>query len=248
MKWLGAGVTFVNLSTVCGLLLGMIAGGLNPPVAAISILFGGAIALYLLASESSKVRAPEAPQSKAASSRSKVSTGRSFAFARYRDFWKWALAACFAVFAVRCFCWLLYIDGDELRIQSPNNLGDLALHITHIKYFANGVPLWPANPIYVFSEHLRYPAGADLFNALLSCLGVDLIRGLVWAGLLASVGTFYAFYRWGGSFAVAGFLFNGGIAGFQFLNNLKFFDYQGDKSIAWKSLPLTMFVTQRGLL
>ncbi len=28
----------------------------------------------------------------------------------------------------------------------------------------------------------------------------------------------------------------------------KFLDYQGDKSIAWKSLPLAMFVTQRGLL
>ena len=158
------------------------------------------------------------------------------------------MAACFAVFALRCFCWLLYIDGAELRIQSPNNLGDLALHITHIRYFANGVPLWPANPIYTFSQHLRYPAGADLFNALLSCVGVDLIRGLVWVGLLASVATFYAFYRWGGAFAVAGFLFNGGIAGFQVLNNLKVLDYQGDKSIAWKSVPLTMFVTQRGLL
>jgi hypothetical protein len=60
--------------------------------------------------------------------------------------------------------------------------------------------------------------------------------------------TFYAFYRWSGAFGVAGFLFNGGVAGFQFFRTLKFLDYQGDKSIAWKSIPLSMFVTQRGLL
>src|SRR5205823_10589616 len=47
---------------------------------------------------------------------------------------------------------------------------------------------------------------------------------------------------------VAGFLFNGGIAGFQFLKTLKFLDYQGGNKIAWKSIPLSMFVTQRGWL
>src|SRR5947208_5391790 len=248
MKWLGAGVTFFNLSTIAGLVLGIIAGGLTPLVAAVSLLFGGAIALYLLVSESARVHALEVPAVQAKGSKSKISAQSPSGFAKYRDFWKWAVAACFTVFALRCFCWLLYIDGAELRIQSPNNLGDLALHITHIRYFANGVPLWPANPIYTFSQHLRYPAGADLFNALLSCVGVDLIRGLVWVGLLASVATFYAFYRWGGGFAIAGFLFNGGLAGFQFLRNFKFVDYQDVNNIAWKSIPLTMFVTQRGLL
>jgi hypothetical protein len=88
----------------------------------------------------------------------------------------------------------------------------------------------------------------DLFNALLSYLHVDLIRGLVWTGLLASIATFYAFFRWAGMFGTAGFLFNGGVAGFEFLKTLKFVDYQGGKTIAWKSIPLTMFVTQRGLL
>ena len=115
------------------------------------------------------------------------------------------MAACFALFAVRSFCWLLYIDDNELRIQSPNNLGDLALHITLIKNFASGVPLWPDNPIYVFSK-LRYPAGMDLFNALLCLVHVDLTRGLVWTGLAASAATFYAFLRWAGAFGVAGFL------------------------------------------
>src|SRR5204863_2634421 len=103
------------------------------------------------------------------------------------------------------------------------------------------------NPIYVFSK-LRYPAGMDLFNALLCLVHIDLLRGLVWTGLIASLATFYAFFRWGGTFGIAGFLFNGGIAGFQFLKTFKFVDYQGGNTIAWKSIALSMFVTQRGWL
>ncbi|MEO8044695.1 MAG: hypothetical protein ABI674_07290, partial [Spartobacteria bacterium] len=76
---------------------------------------------------------------------------------------------------------------------------------------------------------------------------IDLVRVLVWTGLLGSAATFYGFYRWGGAFGVAGFLFNGGLAGFAFLRTHNFIDYQAER-IAWKSIPLTMFVTQRGLL
>src|SRR5713101_8704440 len=258
MKWLSTGVTFVNFSTVCGLILGMVGGGLTFSIAAISVIFGAAIAAYLIASGSSKFDVLESPNAEAnifPDTRWQQPGGADVvsqhsSFVKYRDAWKWILAACFAIFAFRAFCWLLYIDSEELKIQSPNNLGDLALHITYIRNFANGVSLWPDNPIYVFSK-LRYPAGIDLFNALLCCLHVDLTRGLIWTGLLGSLATFYAFYRWGGSFAVAGFLFNGGIAGFQILRSstfFKFLDYQGDKAIAWKSIPLAMFVTQRGLL
>src|SRR4029077_16812683 len=175
------------------------------------------------------------------------------ALMRYRRVWFWAVAFCFAIFAARSFCWLLYIDSSDLKIQSPNNLGDLSLHLTLIKNFANSVALWPDNPIFVFSK-LRYPAGIDLFNALLSLVHIDLLIGLVWVGLLASLAIFYGFYRWGGTFAVAGFLFNGGVAGFQFVKTFKFLDYQGaaadiaHKPIAWKSIALSMLVTQRGWL
>jgi hypothetical protein len=172
---------------------------------------------------------------------------------RYRTVWFWAVAICFAVFALRSFIWLLYIDGSDLKIQSPNNLGDLSLHLTLVKTFANGVPLWPDNPIFAGSK-LRYPAGIDMFNGLLSLVHIDMLAGLVWVGLLASLAIFWGFYRWGGTFAVAGFLFNGGIAGFQFVKTFKFLDYQGaaadiaKKPIAWKSIALSMLVTQRGWL
>ena len=241
MKWLSAGLTFVNLSTVCGLLLGMAGNGLNQLSAILSLSSGAAfaVAAYLGTSDTAtKQNISNSPAEK---------FSRASPHKRYRHVWLWIMAACFALFALRSFCWLLYIDGDQLRIQSPNNLGDLALHITFIKNFANGVALWPDNPIYVFSK-LRYPAGMDLFNGLLCLVHLDLTRGLVWTGLIASLATFYAFYRWAGTFGVAGFLFNGGIAAFEFFKTLKFVDYQGGKTIAWRSIPLTMFVTQRGLL
>jgi hypothetical protein len=254
MKWLSAVLTFVNLSVVCGLLLGMAGRGSNVASASLALICGAAfaVAAYLGTSDKTvrekatdRVEAKRKPRND--SEPESTPTATWSALMRYRRVWFWAVAVCFAVFAVRSFCWLFYIDGSDYKIQSPNNLGDLSLHLTMIKNFANGVPLWPDSPIYIFSK-LRYPAGIDLFNALLSLVHVDLITGLVWVGLVGSLATFYAFYRWGGSFAVAGFLFNGGIAGFQFFTTWKFLDYQGVNKIAWKSIALSMFVTQRGWL
>ena len=236
MKWLSAGLTFVNFATVCALLIGMLAGGLNGIVAWLALFLAAAIAAFAYLKTNDPKPALES------------SDRENSPWSKYRSLPIWILAGFFAIFAVRSFVWLLFVDGTELKIQSPVNLGDLGLHITHINFFANGVRLWPSNPIYTFSEHLRYPAGIDLFNAVLLKANVDLIPGLVWVGLLASAATFYALYRWGASFAIAAFLFNGGLAGFQFLRNFKFVDYQDVNNIAWKSIPLTMFVTQRGLL
>src|SRR5437763_4915298 len=236
MKWLYGVLPLVRLPTFGGLSTGMLPGGLTAAVALAAPILGARFALLAyLRTTDPKTQADALDRDKSKTS-------------KYRNLPIWILAGLFAIFAARSFCWLLFVDGAELKIQSPVNLGDLGLHITHISLFANGVRLWPSNPIYVFSHHLRYPAGIDLFNALLLKIDVDLIRGLVWVGLVSSVATFYAFYRWGGGFAVAGFLFNGGLAGFQFLRDFKFVDYQDVNNIAWKSIPLTMFVTQRGFL
>ena len=260
MKWVAAGVTFVNLSVVCGLLLGLAGRGLNTVSAALALICGAAFAVAaFLGTRDSAIGQKAANGSAAEEKRGKTSETEETqnavptALMRYRCVWFWAVAVCFGAFAVRSFCWLLYIDSSELKIQSPNNLGDLSLHLTLIKNFANGVAIWPDSPIFVFSK-LRYPAGIDLFNSLLSLVHIDLLIGLVWVGLLSSLAIFYGFYRWGGTFAVAGFLFNGGIAGFQFLKTFKFLDYQGTaadiahKPIAWKSIVLSMLVTQRGWL
>ena len=251
MKWLTAGLILVNVATVSGIVFGILSPGLTPAntSAAFSIGVFAAILAYFRVFdskinsnvlESANPALPEPGQRQ--SQRVADSPPIRLPASRRYNLAKWIVITCFVLFAIRSFCCLIYIDGDQLKIQSPNNLGDLALHITYIKNFANGVPLWPDNPIYVGSK-LRYPAGADLFNALLYLFHVDLIHGLVWASLLGSLATFYAFYRWGGTFGVAGFLFNGGVAGFQFLKTLQFRDYQGINTVAWKSIPLSMLVT-----
>lgn len=157
----------------------------------------------------------------------------------------WLLALMFALFSLRAFCWLIFFKNDDLCVLSPNNLGDMSLHLTYIRYFARGASFWPENPIFSGTQ-LHYPLGIDVFNALLTLVGVDVYRGLIWVGLAGCFATCVMLYRWGGWFAIAGFLFNGGLAGFAFFKTGRFLDYQAE--LGWKSIPLAMFVTQRGLL
>ena len=111
-----------------------------------------------------------------------------------------------------------------------------------------GPKFWPQNPIYS-GLPLHYPAGIDIFNALLNLAGCDDFRALIWVGLAGCAVTCYALLRWGGWFAVIGFPMQrrAGRAGSSFTTSaLHFEDYQ--QAMDWKSIPLSMFVTQRGLL
>ena len=157
----------------------------------------------------------------------------------------WLALIAFALFALRAFCWLVFTDGDTVKFISSNNLGDLSLHLTYIRYLANGAAFWPDNPI-LHGVKLHYPLGMDLLNSLLALAGLDVYRGLILAGLLFSAVTAVVLRRWGGAFVIAGFLFNGGLAGIAFFETWRFADYQD--AAAWKSIPLALFVTQRGLL
>ena len=157
----------------------------------------------------------------------------------------WLAAVAFTLFSLRAFCWLVFFDGNRIKFISANNLGDLSLHLTYIQTLANGVSFWPSDPI-LYGTRLHYPLGVDLLNSLLTLAGLDVYRGLVLTGLLCCAATGFALWRWGGAFAVAGFLFNGGLAGFAFFESWQFADYQNP--VAWKSIPLALFVTQRGLL
>ena len=259
MKWLSGGLTFFNAATFLALLMGILSHGLNRTVAVFAVLIALVIGLAAYRSTANvpvRVRkskpewAPPEPKSKRAQrreARQGIILAEKPSGWKYRSFWFWVLAICFGVFAFRSFCWLIYWDGNDVKVQSPNNLGDLSLHLTYIRHFASGVALWPDNPIEPFSK-LRYPAGVDLFNAVLTCLGIDVMQGLIWVAVIASVATFYALYRWGGNFGIAGFLFNGGLASFPVLTTYSFQDYQGANNMAWKSIALSMFVTQRGVL
>jgi hypothetical protein len=156
-----------------------------------------------------------------------------------------ALSIFFLVFAVREFSQVIFVADDVVRVISPNNLGDICLHLAHINYLASGPHFWPENPIFAFDK-LRYPIGLNLFNAELKLVGIEPKLGIILIALIGSLLTLRALFLFNGSFGVAAFLFNGGLAGFLFFQSYALKDYQAD--VAWKSIPLAMFVTQRGLL
>ncbi|MEI6035602.1 MAG: hypothetical protein WCS65_15150, partial [Verrucomicrobiae bacterium] len=159
--------------------------------------------------------------------------------------WEVMLLCVFALVSLRSFLWLIYPVGDEWRVLSPNNLGDISLHIHMIRYLAGGTEFWPASPI-LSGVPLSYPVGVDLFNSLLLCAGAPVEKSLLWVGLCGAALTGWALWRWGGGFALAALLFNGGLAGFLVFRCGQAQDFQAD--LAWKNFFLSMFVTQRGLL
>jgi len=157
------------------------------------------------------------------------------------------LALLFLAFAIRAFSQVIFVDNGTIKVLSPNNLGDICLHLAHINFLATNPPYWPDNPIYAFDK-LRYPIGIDIFNSELKLIGISPNLGIILVAFLGSLLTLRALFLFGGPFATAAFLFNGGLAGFIFFESWPWHleDYQAD--IGWKSIPLALFVTQRGLL
>lgn len=220
MKPLSAALSALVAATLAALTGGWLAGGLSRTAAIAAIVMGLLIGILAwITTPASQTRKP--------------------------GFWDWVMITIFALVSLRAFVWLIYPAGDSLLILSPNNLGDISLHIGLIRYLASGVPFWPESLILT-GVPLTYPIGADLINAVGEVLGLDTFRGLIIAGLIGSALTAAALWMWGRAFAMAAFLFNGGLAGFVFFRTFVIDDFQTE--LVWKSLFLSMFVTQRGLL
>jgi len=158
------------------------------------------------------------------------------------SFWDWVMIGVFACASARVFFWLIYADGDSWKILSPNNLGDLSLHLAFIQWMEATPHWWPASPILA-GDPLRYPPGSDLFNSLLLVVGVPVVQGLLWCALGGAALTGYALWRWGRGIALAALLFSGGLAVGVLLQG-----GNPDEVCEWKNLFLTLFVTQRGFL
>jgi len=223
MKLALAALQFVAASVLAAVVLGFALGRLTASAAVASLAIGAGVAFAGWRSGRTLTAEPGVPI----------------------DPWGAAALLVFALFALRSFLWLVFPARDELWVFSPNNLGDFSLHLTYVRYLANGAPFWPENPIFA-GEPLTYPVGIDLFNSLLALAGVEVFRGFIAAGLAGSACAAAMLWRWGRGFAVAGFLFAGGVLGFRIFFTRELMDFQAEA--AWKSLPLALFVTQRGLL
>ena len=226
MRFVAAVLYAVSTAVLMAISLGFAGGGLNSTMAAAALTGGSIVAVASLL------------QAQGGNMRRRELSGA-----------EWTAIVIFTLFSLRAFLWLAFLDRDAVKVLSPNNLGDLSLHLTYIRYLANGAAFWPDNPIFA-SGPLTYPVGIDLFNSLLKLIGVDDLRGLIWVGLAGCACTGLALWRWGGAFTLAGFLCNGGLAGFAILHEFKLTDFQSgpESDLAWKSLPLALLVTQRGLL
>ena len=228
MNFVAAILYAVSSTALLAVALAFARGGLSPVIAAVSLSCGALVAAGTLWRSRREV-APSKPPTP----------------------WEWAALAAFAVVAARIFLWLIFIERDEahastaIKVLSPNNLGDLSLHLTYINFLASGVSFWPDNPIFTGGQ-LTYPIGADLCNSLLTLVGVDPLRGLIWTGLAGSALVGAALWKWGRGFAVFGFLANGGLFGFAIFSTGEFADFQSIH--AWKSFALALLATQRGLL
>jgi hypothetical protein len=210
-------------SVLIALLLAFARGGLSSGIALAAVCGGVAVGAWSLWQQRSESPSPQLRPSA----------------------WEWAVIFLFALFSARAFFWLVFTDGDAIKVLSPNNLGDLSLHLTYLRNLASGVRFWPENPIFTGGA-LTYPIGVDFFNSLLVSLGVDPLRGLIWVGVIGATLTGFALWHWGRSVALLALLANGGLAGFAVFVTWQFADFQAD--LAWKNLFLSIFITQRGLL
>jgi hypothetical protein len=120
---------WIAVSTVLGVLFSYSSLGLTTATSAAALLMGAIIATLPLYLRKRKpfVSAPE----------------------KYR-YLGFALCTFFLVFAVREFGQVIFVVNDRIRVISPNNLGDICLHLTHINYLAASPHFWPENPIFAF--------------------------------------------------------------------------------------------------
>lgn len=222
MNFVAALLYAISTSSLVALLLAFARGGLNSASAG-AALGCGLLVMSLTFWQSRNTQLPKRPPSLA----------------------EWLAILAFALISLRIFLWVVFVSGDNISVLSPNNLGDLSLHLTYIRYLGSGVPFWPDNPIFTGGK-LTYPIGVDLLHSLLALVGLDVLRGFVWLGLVGAVLTGVALWRWGRGFALFGFLANGGLAGFQLFTKVELADFQTE--LAWKSFALALYATQRGLL
>jgi hypothetical protein len=216
-------LVFVGISSLAAAALASVLGSLTLPAAASGLVLGASVALYSW---------------RRCRSLSKPSLSRPGVLDVL------ALSA-FAIVSLRHFLWLYFERDGVVLTWNPNNYGDLPLHLTYVAHFVKGGRFWPDNPIFT-GETLHYPFGVDLFTAMLVKLGLPLGIVLPALGLAGAAALALALFAWGRGFAVAGFLFSGGLAGFQVLWTGEWQDYQA--ALAWKNLFLTLLVPQRGFL
>jgi hypothetical protein len=155
--------------------------------------------------------------------------------------WAWTelVILTFVLFASwKHFAWLMPAvptgGTPAVTTLSLTNYGDLPLHLNFIRSLAAGTDFLPINPIFAL-EKLRYPFGANLYSAIWECLGFHTLGHLFLTGMAMTGATLILLRELGGAWAMAAFFLAGGAVA-------------GVAEQDWKSLFLSVWITQRGML
>src|SRR4051794_32546724 len=98
MNFVAAILYAVSSSTVLALVLAFLRGGLNPGSAAFALgggMFVASLTLWQGRHRECRTRPPSAPE--------------------------WAAIVAFTLVSLRIFLWLVFVDGDDIKVLSPNN-------------------------------------------------------------------------------------------------------------------------------
>jgi hypothetical protein len=125
MKLFSAGLTFVNVATIAGLLLGVVGRGLDPTLGGFALFLGLVAAVFAWIGTAHftprKVIVPPpaaAPLPKSKRARRRMNLVEEPTVITPRPDYRlgtWAIAIVFAMFAVRAFCWLVYVEGNHFK-------------------------------------------------------------------------------------------------------------------------------------
>lgn len=207
-------------ATVLAYILSWIFGGLNPIIASVSLVYSifRATRFTRAMRNSLEWRAPGGVRP-----------------------WDWSelTVLTFVLFAAwKHFAWLMpsvpTVGTPAVTTLSLTNYGDLPLHLNYIRALASGIDFLPINPIFA-GDSLRYPFGANLYNALWECLGFHTIGHLFLTGVAMTVATLVLLRELGGVWAMSAFFLAGGAI-------------TGVNELDWKNLFLSVWITQRGIL
>lgn len=218
----------ITCSTVFGLLLAMIFGGIGTATAATALILGTIASYFVSRADSVSKKLFIDPKNRS-----------------IETLWLERVLVIFIMYiSYRHFLYMFYESGSDLKTLDANNFGDLPLHINYIRSIANGSRFPWHDPSFSL-DYLRYPLGIDLYNALWEAVGVRMQAHIFIVGMIGSW-MIVRFTRIAASWwGLVGLYLSGGFAGWFFSSQSAL---ESQATLAWKNIFLAVIVTQRGFL
>lgn len=161
---------------------------------------------------------------------------------------EWTVATLVTALTFAHFHGLLLTGPDSYGTRDVMNFGDLPLHISYLRSFVDGTSFPPPNPGYP-TDALRYPLGADLYNALWEQVGIATGLHLMLTGFVTILLCVALLLRFGGWWALGGMFFNlGWLTTAAMLSGAGWDRIDFQDGSQFKNLTLALMIPQRSML